>query len=143
MNDDSERPRYTGRCLCGAVGFSIAGAVEAPVACHCAECARQSGGVWIAATAPAERVSITRERLGWVRVSPKAFRGFCRDCGGFLFWQPVEGETIDVALGAFDRPHDLTLAAHVHVAEALMTLPDDGLPRYEGEGPGDEPAGSD
>ncbi|MEM9764886.1 MAG: GFA family protein, partial [Pseudomonadota bacterium] len=58
----------TGRCLCGAVQFSIAGPVSAPIACHCRECQRQSGGLWVAVTAPVENVTIVRERLAWVSV---------------------------------------------------------------------------
>ncbi|MEM6357781.1 MAG: GFA family protein [Pseudomonadota bacterium] len=124
----------TGRCLCGAVHFTIKGAVSAPVACHCRECQRQSGGMWVAVTAPSENVTIARERLAWVSVSARARRGFCRDCGGYLFWEPVGGTTIDVAYGALDDTKDLKLAAHIFTEECR--LPEgDGLPRHEGEGP--------
>ncbi|MEM8759694.1 MAG: GFA family protein [Pseudomonadota bacterium] len=124
----------TGRCLCGAVHFTIKGAVSAPVACHCRECQRHSGGMWVAVTAPSENVTIARERLAWVSVSARARRGFCRDCGGYLFWEPVGGTTIDVAYGALDDTKDLKLAAHIFTEECR--LPEgDGLPRHEGEGP--------
>ncbi|MEM9782118.1 MAG: GFA family protein [Pseudomonadota bacterium] len=124
--------RYSGRCLCGAIRFEISGPVEPPVACHCRECQRQSGGVWIAVTAPKESVEITRERLAWVSVSPMVRRGFCLDCGGYLFWDDLEEDTIDVAFGALDDGSDLTLSAHIHVREARIPLPDDGVPRFEG-----------
>lgn len=132
--ENSMTQELTGRCLCGAVHFTIKGAVSAPVACHCRECQRQSGGMWVAVTAPSENVTIARERLAWVSVSARARRGFCRDCGGYLFWEPVGGTTIDVAYGALDDTKDLKLAAHIFTEECR--LPEgDGLPRHEGEGP--------
>ncbi|MEO0819462.1 MAG: GFA family protein [Pseudomonadota bacterium] len=127
----------TGRCLCGAVRFEVHGRVEPPVACHCIECQRQSGAAsWISVTAPLDAVTITRDRLAWVFVSDKARRGFCRDCGGFLFWEPLGSNTIDIAFGALDRPHGLHLSAHIYTAESRLPLPEDGLPRYPAGRPG-------
>ncbi|MEM6546532.1 MAG: GFA family protein [Pseudomonadota bacterium] len=125
---------FSGRCLCGAVRFSIDGLYQGPVACHCRECQRHSGSFWVAVTAERESVTITSDRLAWVSVSPTAWREFCRDCGGYLFWQPVMGETIDIALGAMDfAPAEApALAAHIHVAEALLPVPEDGVPRFDG-----------
>ncbi|MEM6973482.1 MAG: GFA family protein [Pseudomonadota bacterium] len=128
---------YTGRCLCGAIRFAIAGPIEPPVACHCRECQRHSGGVWIAVTAPVESVEITRERLAWVSITPMVRRGFCLDCGGYLFWQRLGEPTIDIALGALDDPLHLTLAAHIHTKEARTPIPEDGVPRFEAGMPGD------
>ena len=68
----------TGRCLCGAVSFEIDRLSEGPVACHCRECQRQSGSAfWAAVTAARDAVRIASERLGWVRLSQAAWRGFC------------------------------------------------------------------
>ncbi|MEM7499692.1 MAG: GFA family protein [Pseudomonadota bacterium] len=126
--------KITGRCLCGAVHFVVTGPVSEPVACHCRECQRQSGGMWVAITAPQESVTIARDRLAWVSVSEKARRGFCRDCGGYLFWEAFGGRTIDLAYGAIDDTNGLKLSAHIFTSESR--LPDgDGLPRHEGEGP--------
>lgn len=122
---------YSGRCLCGAIRFEITGPVEPPVACHCTQCQRHSGGMWVAITAPSESVEISRTRLAWVSVSERARRGFCLDCGGYLFWQEVESDTIDVAFGALDDPNGLALAAHIFVSESRLPLPADGLPRYD------------
>jgi hypothetical protein len=121
---------YSGRCLCGGVRFRFDDVVEPPVACHCRECQRHSGGFWVAVTAIREAVEIVGSRLAWVSVSPKALRGFCRDCGGYLFWRPVEGETIDIAFGALDDPNGLRLAAHIYTEEARLPLPDDGVPKF-------------
>lgn len=36
----------TGRCLCGAVSWELAGDVIATAVCHCDHCQRQSGGAF-------------------------------------------------------------------------------------------------
>ena len=119
----------TGGCLCGAVRFTVTGPVSEPIACHCRECQRQSGNYWVAVSAPSDRVEITGE-VGWVSVSRQARRGFCPRCGGFLFWQPASGASIDMGLGNLDDASGLTLAGHLWCDEAPLPLPDDGTPHY-------------
>ncbi|MEM6680487.1 MAG: GFA family protein, partial [Pseudomonadota bacterium] len=115
-----------GRCLCGAVRFKITGPVSDPIACHCRECQRHSGGIWISVTAARADVDIQRDRLAWVSVSESARRGFCRDCGGYLFWEAVEGDEIEIAFGALDDRDGLSLAAHIHTDESPLPVADDG-----------------
>jgi hypothetical protein len=127
----------TGRCLCGAVRFEIDRLTDGPVACHCRECQRQSGSThWTAVTALREAVRIAEERLAWVRISGRAWRGFCRDCGGYLFWQPVTGRDIDIAFGALDEAPSMAIEAHIFTAEARHLVPEDGVPRFDYGRPG-------
>lgn len=119
----------SGRCLCGAVRFAVTGPVEPPMACHCRECQRQSGNYWVAITAPRAAVEITGEP-SWISISPRARRGFCPRCGGFLFWEPAEGDTIDIAFGNLDDPAGLRLAGHIWCEEAPLPIPDDGTPHH-------------
>ena len=125
----------TGGCLCGAVRFSVTGPVEPPIACHCRECQRQTGNYWVAITAPRAQVETSGE-VGWVSVSAKARRGFCPRCGGFLFWEPADGASIDIGFGNLDNPGGLRLAGHLWCDEAPLPLPDDGAPRYQKGRPG-------
>lgn len=127
--------RLTGGCLCGAVRFTVTEPVEPPVACHCRKCQRQSGSYWVAITAPRAAVEIAGEP-GWIAISPRARRGFCPRCGGFLFWEPAEGDTIDIAFGNLDDPGDLRLAGHIWCEEARLPVPDDGTPRHPRGRPG-------
>ncbi len=125
----------TGGCLCGAVRFSVTGPVEPPIACHCRECQRQTGNYWVAITAPHAQVETTGE-VGWVSVSAKTRRGFCPRCGGFLFWEPADGASIDIGFGNLDNPGGLRLAGLLWCDEAPLPLPDDGAPRYPKGRPG-------
>ena len=107
-----------GSCLCGAVAFEITGALPPADACHCSQCRKQSGHFWASTDIPRTALRMTREDgLRWYRSSEKVRRGFCSACGSFLFWQPVEGDTIAVAMGALDAPTGGRLEKHIFVAD--------------------------
>jgi hypothetical protein len=109
---------HTGSCLCGAVTFELAGGLRPPDACHCSQCRKQSGHYWASTDVPRAAVSIHGgDNLTWFRSSEKVRRGFCATCGSFLFWEPLAGQSIAVAMGAFDAPTDTRLAKHIFVAD--------------------------
>jgi hypothetical protein len=109
---------HTGSCLCGAVTFELAGGLRPPDACHCSQCRKQSGHYWASTDVPRAAVSIHGgDNLTWFRSSEKVRRGFCATCGSFLFWEPLAGQSIAVAMGAFDAPTDTWLAKHIFVAD--------------------------
>ena len=127
-----------GSCLCGAVGFEVAGELPPPDACHCSQCRRQSGHVWASTDVPRTALTISgADNLTWFASSERVRRGFCATCGSFLFWQPVRRpDVIAVAMGAFDAPTGARLHKHIFTADkgdyyAIA----DGLPQ-EGRWPG-------
>lgn len=102
-----------GSCLCGGVVFEVKPPLREVVACHCTQCRKQSGHFWAATSVPHDRFRLTEGRgLAWYRASPEAQRGFCRDCGAFLFWQPEGEARISFAAGALDGPTGLRMAEH-------------------------------
>ncbi len=107
-----------GSCLCGAVRFAVAGRLPEPNACHCSQCRKQSGHFW--ASSDVKRDALTLEgaaNLTWFQASDKVRRGFCATCGSFLIWEPLGGDTIALAMGAFDAPTDTHLKEHIFVAD--------------------------
>lgn len=126
--------RLTGGCLCGAIRFTVTGPVQPPMACHCRGCQRQSGNFWVAITAPRGSVEISGEP-GWISIGPRARRGFCPSCGGFLFWEPAAGDSINIGLGNLDDATGLALASHTWCDEAPLPIPEDGTPHYPGDRP--------
>ncbi|MDP5217687.1 GFA family protein [Ruegeria sp. 2205SS24-7] len=109
---------HTGSCLCGQVAFTIDGALAPPSACHCTQCRKQSGHHWSSTETHQDNLSFNAsETLGWFRASDTAKRGFCRNCGSFLFWQHADEDTISISMGAFDAPTGLTLNRHIFVAD--------------------------
>jgi hypothetical protein len=108
----------SGRCLCGAVSFEVAGELRAPDACHCSQCRRQSGHFWASTDVPREALTISGdEKLSWYHSSDRVRRGFCSTCGSALFWDAIGRPRIAVAMGAFDAPTGTRLAMHIFVAD--------------------------
>lgn len=107
-----------GSCLCGAVRFTVQGALPAPDACHCRQCRKQSGHFWASTDVPREAVRLEgEEALTWYASSEKVRRGFCSVCGSVLFWDPVGHGTLAIAMGAFDQPTGVTLGKHIFVSQ--------------------------
>jgi hypothetical protein len=104
-----------GHCLCGGVTFEATG-VSRTSACHCSMCRRVSGHVWASGVVARDDLSIEGE-VRWFRSSDTAERGFCPTCGAALFWRPMGGDHIAVALGAFDNPTGLSLQRHIYTAD--------------------------
>ena len=108
----------TGSCLCGAVTFTVAGALPPGDACHCTQCRKQSGHYFASTNVARADLAVTgAEHLTWYHASPKVRRGFCARCGSFLFWDPLERDWTSIALGAVDGPTGTHLDKHIWVAE--------------------------
>lgn len=124
---------HKGSCLCGAVRFTVTGALPPPDACHCSQCRKQSGHFWASTDVARNAVNIEgADQLRWFSASPKVRRGFCGTCGSFLFWDPPARDRIAIAMGAFDSPTGTSLGHHIFVADkgdyyAIA----DGLPQNE------------
>lgn len=109
---------HTGSCLCGAVRFEVEGALPPPDACHCTECRKHSGHVFVSTDVPRAALTVHgAEEVRWFHSSEKVRRGFCSTCGASLFWDPIHRDFIGVAMGAFDGPTETHLAIHVFVSE--------------------------
>lgn len=120
----ADRKALSGRCLCGAVAFTLdAGDLKEPGACHCSQCRRWAGHFWATVNAPLDALHFTKgeDALKWHRASPDARRGFCGTCGSSLFWHADRmddyKDRIAVALGALDAPTGVKLGVHIFVAD--------------------------
>jgi len=109
---------HQGSCLCGGVQFTVPGELDAPIACHCVQCRKQSGHFFASTNVRRDRLHITgEENLTWFQSSAKVRRGFCSKCGSWLFWDPPSKDWISVAMGSFDLPTSARLERHIFVAE--------------------------
>lgn len=127
--------RASGGCLCGAVLYTMSGPLRPVVFCHCEQCRRTSGH-HVAATACGvdDLVINNDEGLRWYRSSEYAERGFCKRCGGNLFFRPFHGKHVSVMAGTLDTPTGLEGAAHIFVdSKSDYYLIGDGLPQHAGD----------
>jgi hypothetical protein len=112
-----EKVLHKGGCLCGGVRYRVSGSLRDIVACYCTQCAQTSGNFVAATSTPVSQLSFdAKETLTWYRSSEAAERGFCRRCGGNLFWRGVGRETISIMAGTLEPPTHLRIARHIFVA---------------------------
>jgi hypothetical protein len=95
------------------------------------QCRKQSGHFFASANAAKSDLTIVGEtNLRWYTSSVKVRRGFCGQCGSWLFWDPPARDWISIAMGAFDGQPPVKLEMHIFVAEkgAYYGIAD-GLPQ--------------
>ena len=109
----------TGGCLCGAVRYEVEEPLRDVILCHCQMCRRAHGhvGAYTAASRSALRVTESRG-LKWYASSSIARRAFCSECGGTLFWQAKDRDTISIAAGTLDGATGLSTTLQIHVEDA-------------------------
>ena len=108
--------RAKGGCLCGAVRYEVRGPLRSVVACHCTQCRKTSGHFVCATQCAADDLAIVENRgLAWFQSSQEARRGFCRICGGNLFWKPESGGVISIMAGSIDGATGLAISRHIFV----------------------------
>ncbi|MGA8259660.1 MAG: GFA family protein [Arenicellales bacterium] len=126
-------PSVEGGCLCGAVSYTVNGALRPAVACHCTQC-RKTSGHFVAATEAGDEALAIRDPEGvlrWYRSSPSAQRGFCSYCGSSLFWKRDDTDRTSIMAGTLNGDTGLTVQAHIYTADKgdYYTL-DNDIPQF-------------
>ena len=102
-----DQPFATGRCLCGAVTFTIKSAPLSAGQCHCKDCQRATGTGHVShAIFKADDVEFHGETAGYTVTTDAGneyTRYFCPKCGGRLYNQTSKApDFVHVAAGACD-----------------------------------------
>ncbi|KAM0426417.1 hypothetical protein ACHAPT_008464 [Fusarium lateritium] len=101
----------TGGCLCSSIRYKITFPESHDFAagnciCQCTQCRKQTGGLFYASysvpTTALEWTSDTTKTLKKYHATEGTNRGFCQNCGTFLFWHPEGSETISFSIGSVD-----------------------------------------
>jgi len=114
----------TGRCLCGAIRYRVAGEPLWVSHCHCKSCRRATGApLTTYAGFPSERFAWTAGTPSTFASSPGVTRTFCGRCGTSLTYQGERwaGET-HVLVATLDRPEAVTPTGEAFVEERLPWL---------------------
>ena len=105
---------HSGGCLCGGVRYRATGPLRPVVACHCVQCRKTSGHHAAMTSVPRADLALEAdETLVWFESSGIARRGFCRRCGGNLFWEPVAEDRVSIAAGTLDGATGLAIERHI------------------------------
>ena len=122
-----------GGCLCGAVRYEVKGRLRDVVNCHCSMCRQQHGNFGPHSKARKKNIIITHaDGLAWYQTSDVARRGFCRECGSGLFWEPFDLDATGIIAGTLDHPTGLKTLGHIFVDEKadFFEITDD-LPQFD------------
>lgn len=128
-----------GRCLCGAVQFTVRPPLLSCGHCHCASCRKAHSAAFVtwarvARTSLVVTAGLATALKGY-ESSPGSRRSFCGTCGSPLFTS-YEGEPDDVylPLGALDDAPPSAPTAHLSYEERASWFDlGDQLPRYRGK----------
>jgi hypothetical protein len=137
LNIDTKNSiKAKGGCLCGEVKFEIHGELLSILNCHCSKCRRFNGHIGAYTATHRENLIITcNNGLKWYRSildeTADVYRGFCKECGSSLFWDPRESDNISITAGSIDEPTNLKTSHHVWVSQKGDYYEiDDDLPQH-------------
>ena len=124
----------TGRCLCGAVAYEVAGEPVMTALCHCPSCRRASGAPAVAwAMFPRDSLRFHGNDPSVYASSPGVRRSFCGRCGTALFFEAEYiPALVDVTIASFDEPETIAPRMHIWNRHRLDWMNGvDGLDAYE------------
>lgn len=104
----------TGRCLCGAISFTVESFETEHHVCHCNMCRRWASGPTFV-TAASGVTFEGEEHIGRYNSSEWAERAFCKRCGSNLFYRLKPKDVYLMSVGAFDDPAPFRVAAEIFV----------------------------
>jgi hypothetical protein len=107
-----------GQCLCGAVRFTVLGALRDVVVCHCSICRRTHGGPAAYTACPMDELHLDEaETLRHYEVYTATY-SFCGVCGSQLFWRRPSFSHVAISPAALEQPTGLRTTMHIFVAHA-------------------------
>jgi hypothetical protein len=116
-----EKPRHSGRCLCGNVTFEIVSEPLWVAYCHCASCRRHTASPVACFAGFEERnVRFPKDKPASHESSEGTWRSFCRTCGSPVSYrsQRFPGE-VHFYTGVMDAPERYRPTGHVNFEEHI------------------------
>jgi len=107
--------KITGGCLCGAIRYEADQPPFDAGYCHCRMCQKSLGslfGAWVFFNHADFR--FVGEEPAWYPSSETIRRGFCRDCGSPIIWQPDGVDFATIWIGTLDEPAAFEPRSHWH-----------------------------
>ena len=133
--DGSTARSLAGKCLCGAVHYTVADEFTYALNCHCADCRRATGSAF------KPFAGIERHKLALTQGSDQILTHgeanagdiHCGKCGSFLYSVVREGMFVHVTLGTLVDDPTIRPSAHIFVGSKApwFTINDD-LPQHQG-----------
>jgi hypothetical protein len=129
-----------GRCLCGAVRYTVQGQLAPIEVCHCSQCRQAQGGPFatnIPVQASAFVLQSGQEFVQKYESTPGKSRCFCRQCGSPLYSQreALPG-VLRLRAGTLEGDVLTRPVCHAYFASKANWWPvDDHLPKHDAASP--------
>ncbi|WP_448287141.1 GFA family protein [Phormidesmis priestleyi] len=111
---------FTGGCMCGTIRYACSAAPVFMVNCHCRDCQQATGTAFAAGLlVPRDAVKIAGDVKYYDVVGDSGSivgRGFCPNCGAYLFSKPLIGQFLGITAGSLDDPNWFQPQADIYVA---------------------------
>ena len=135
MTVPGEPRLLAGRCMCGAVHYTVRDEFRYALNCHCSNCRRTTGSAFKPfAGIERDKLSLTKGREGVLIVGDdKGNDVHCRTCGSLLYSVVRAGAFVHVAMGTLVDEPAIRPSAHIFVGSKAgwFTITDD-LPQFDG-----------
>ena len=120
-------------CLCGGIQLKTKGPLRHVSNCHCRQCMKTHGNYAAYTNTLEKDIKFIKKRtLKWFRSSKKAKRGFCKRCGGSMFFKFLGRDNISIAAGMFKNPTHLKTNMNIFVEKKLDYYKlDNRLPKFK------------
>ena len=105
----------TGACLCGACSFTAVPQASHGGACHCGQCRKWSGGIFLAVYCGENVTFVDGAPLGVYSSSAWGERVFCTVCGSTLVWRTKDLKMQSVSVQAFDTPEAFPITEEIFI----------------------------
>ena len=109
-----------GRCMCGAVHFTVTEVPTEYGACHCEMCRRWTGSAFLGVSVP--RVNFTwsgEEHIATLQSSAWAERAWCAKCGTCLWYRVTTpgpmSSNLELPVGLLDDSDDLRMTREIFI----------------------------
>jgi len=114
----------TGRCLCGAIRYTVSAPITELRACHCTHCQKTSGtGGSVNAAIPSAAFKLTqgtpKRYAGTADSGRTLYRHFCGACGSPIYSQrATTPELMALRAGTLDNPGNIKITANIWTRSA-------------------------
>jgi hypothetical protein len=127
-----------GRCLCGAVSYTVADTFLYAANCHCSNCRRTTGSAFKPfAGIERAKLCVTAGEEGLLLYGDEGGHDVhCKICGSLLYSVVRDGAFVHVALGTLVDEPSIRPTKHIFVgSKAPWFAITDDLPQYEEHAP--------
>lgn len=123
-----------GRCLCGAVKFSVTAPFEYSAYCHCSRCRMATGSAFVSSAGVRVgnlKIDAGAESIKTHHRGPDATSHFCKVCGSPLYLIVRNGEYAHVQMGTLIDDPGIRPMFHMYVgSKAAWHSIADTLPQF-------------